>query len=73
MEPASAEPIRFTYEDYLGFPDDGRRHELIDGEHVVTPGSSIHGAPDLVVEIVSPSSRRTDEMTKRRLFDRSLP
>jgi len=37
MQPARAEPIRFTYEDYLGFPDDGRRHELIDGEHLVTP------------------------------------
>lgn len=129
MQPARAEPVRFTYEDYLGFPDDGRRHELIDGEHLVTPASTrrhqqlslrlangianhlivhpigevytapldvilsdtdvvqpdivfvsnerrevlgkwIHGAPDLAVEIVSPASRRTDEMTKRRLFDR---
>lgn len=129
MQPARAEPIRLTYEDYLGFPDDGRRHELIAGEHYVTPaptrrhqqlsgrlhqalanyldaqprgevyyapldvilsntdvvqpdllfvsnerrdrlGSSVHGAPDLVVEILSPSSRRTDEMTKRHLFDR---
>ena len=129
MQPARAEPTRFTYQDYLGFPDDGRRHELVDGEHIVTPapnvrhqelagrlflalgnylqshptgrvyfapldvilsdtdivqpdilfvsnersevvGNSIHGAPDLVVEIVSPSSRRADEVTKRRLFDR---
>ena len=29
--------IKFTYEDYLGFPDDGNRHEIIDGEHYVTP------------------------------------
>ena len=129
MQPARAEPIRFTYEDYLGFPDDGRRHELVDGEHVVAPaptrhhqelfgrlflalgnhlaahplgrvyaapidvilsdtdvvqpdivyvsnershvlGTWIHGAPDLAVEIVSPSSRRHDEVLKRRLFDR---
>ena len=28
---------RFTYEDYLLFPDDGRRHELIGGEHYVSP------------------------------------
>jgi Uma2 family endonuclease len=129
MQPARAEPIRFTYEDYLGFPDDGRRHELVEGEHVVTPaptrrhqelavrlllalgnylqahpighlypapidvilsdtdvvqpdivyvshersqvlGTWIHGAPDLAVEIVSPSSRRNDEVLKRRLFDR---
>lgn len=33
--------IKFTYEDYLLFPDDGRRHELIDGEHYVTPAPSI--------------------------------
>jgi Uma2 family endonuclease len=26
-----------TYEDYVSFPDDGKRHELIDGEHYVTP------------------------------------
>jgi Uma2 family endonuclease len=28
---------RLTYDDYLGFPEDGRRHELIDGEHFVAP------------------------------------
>jgi Uma2 family endonuclease len=129
MQPARAEPTRLTYEDYCQFPDDGRRHELIDGEHVVTPaptrrhqelsirvaaglfnhlaanprghvysapldvifsdsdvvqpdgvfvsnersevlGKWIHGAPDLAVEIVSLSSRRLDEATKRRLYDR---
>ena len=29
--------VKFTYEDFLLFPDDGRRHELIDGEHYVSP------------------------------------
>ncbi|WP_454062127.1 Uma2 family endonuclease [Candidatus Nitrospira salsa] len=29
--------LKFTYEDYLCFPDDGKQHELIDGEHYVTP------------------------------------
>ena len=29
--------VKLTYEDYLGFPDDGKRHELIDGEHYVSP------------------------------------
>ena len=24
---------KLTYEDFLLFPDDGQRHELIDGEH----------------------------------------
>lgn len=28
---------RFTYRDYVLFPDDGRRHELLGGRHVVTP------------------------------------
>ncbi len=32
--------VKFTYEDYLLFPDDGRRHELIDGEHYLTPSPS---------------------------------
>jgi hypothetical protein len=28
---------KLTYDDFLLFPDDGKRHELIDGEHYVTP------------------------------------
>ncbi len=28
--------VRLTYDDFLLFPDDGKRHELIDGEHYVT-------------------------------------
>jgi Uma2 family endonuclease len=30
-------PLKLTYEDYLYLPEDGKRHELIDGEHYVTP------------------------------------
>lgn len=120
---------KFIYEDYLLFPDDGRRHELIGGEHYVSPAprkkhqrsssrlshilgpfiddnglgflyaapfdvilsdedvvqpdllfvsrerSSIEkdegivGAPDLVVEILSESSRKTDESVKRKLYE----
>jgi len=29
--------VKLTYEDYVSFPDDGKRHELIHGEHYVTP------------------------------------
>jgi len=28
---------RLTYDDFLLFPADGRRHEIVDGEHYVTP------------------------------------
>lgn len=28
---------KFTYEDYQLFPDDGRRHEIIAGDHYMTP------------------------------------
>src|SRR5688572_16300798 len=28
--------VKLTYDDFVLFPDDGQRHELIDGEHYVT-------------------------------------
>ena len=35
--------VKLTYDDFLQFPDDGKRHELIDGEHYVTPSpNQIH-------------------------------
>jgi Uma2 family endonuclease len=34
---AAPRDSRLTYDDFLLFPDDGRRHEIIDGEHYVTP------------------------------------
>lgn len=123
--------VKLTYDDFVLFPDDGQRHELIDGEHYVTPtpvlkhqrivgnlfflirshlethrlgevfgapldvilskfdvvepdvlyvsserakeilGEWVHGAPDLVVEVGSPSTRKRDETIKRRLYERS--
>lgn len=123
-------PRKLTYEDYLGFPEDGRRHEVLDGDHFVTPSpntrhqkicsnlhrllsgfvherglgwvlpapcdvvlsdvdvaipdllylstchgerltkSCIQGPPDLVVEILSESTRRRDEITKKHLYER---
>jgi Uma2 family endonuclease len=35
MQPTAARKL--TYDDFLRFPDDGRRHELIEGDHYVTP------------------------------------
>lgn len=130
MKPA-VPGVKLTYEDYVQFPEDGKRHELIDGEHYVTPtpvrkhqavagnlfgliwsylqqrpigrvfpapfdvifsdydvvepdllyisneraqhietSPWVRGAPDLVVEIGSPSTRKRDETTKRRLYER---
>jgi Uma2 family endonuclease len=122
--------IKFTYEDYLLFPDDGRRHELIEGDHYMTPapsikhqqiamnlsralsnylatcrigrvyaapcdvvlsdtdvvqpdllvvlsanasiitGQNVRGAPNLLIEILSESTRKTDEIIKRKLYER---
>lgn len=119
---------KFTYQDYLLFPNDGKRYELIAGDRYVTPAprtkhqrisgnlygllfefvkknksgillsaptdvvlseldvvqpdllfvsrarasiiteDNIQGAPDLVVEILSESTRRTDEIIKRKLY-----
>lgn len=116
-----------TYEDYLGFPADGNRHELLEGEHTMTPAPSLYhqyaagklayyfqlqvkegvafgapidvilapstiaqpdvsyfgpakrelltrrgseGAPDIVVEILSPGSVRYDLGKKRELYAR---
>jgi Uma2 family endonuclease len=130
-QPAGAPDTRLTYRDFVLFPDDGRRHEIIDGEHYVTPSptrrhqelvgrlffeielflrehpgpgrvfvapfdvlftrwdvvepdllfiagdqadiltaENVQGAPALVIEILSPETRKTDEQAKRHLFDR---
>lgn len=128
----SARPdSRLTYDDFLLFPDDRQRHELIDGEHYVTPTPVLRhqrllgrlhlavaiylrahpehgevllspfdivfskwdivepdlmfiardqphilteknmiGAPALVVEILSPSTRKRDQTLKLRLFEK---
>jgi len=132
MPISSRSDLRLTYEDLLLFPDDGKRHELIDGEHYVTPtpllrhqrllgrlyiamaeyvrahpasgeallspfdivfskwdvvepdlmfiaGDQPHilteknivGAPALVVEILSPSTRKRDQTVKLRLFEKN--
>jgi Uma2 family endonuclease len=44
VRPASSGPtegVKLTYDDFLLFPDDGKRHELIDGEHYVTPSPNV--------------------------------
>jgi hypothetical protein len=39
--------MKLTYDDFLLFPDDGQRHELIDGEHYVTPSPNTRHQRDL--------------------------
>ena len=49
--PAAHVDTRLTYDDFVQFPDDGNRHELIDGEHYVTPSPEVrHQA--IVVRLV---------------------
>ena len=33
--------VKLTYDDFVHFPDDRKRHELIDGEHYVTPSPNM--------------------------------
>ena len=44
---------KLTYRDFVRFPDDGRRHELIDGKHYVT-ASPITRHARLCIRLVKP-------------------
>jgi Uma2 family endonuclease len=37
MNHSMTSTAKLTYEDYVKIPEDGRRHEIIDGEHIVSP------------------------------------
>jgi Uma2 family endonuclease len=39
--PAARADMRLTYDDFVLLPDDGKRHEIIDGEHYVTPSPNV--------------------------------
>ena len=38
---AATTGVKLTYDDFVLFPDDGKRHEIIDGEHYVTPSPNL--------------------------------
>lgn len=40
MSVVTPQGLKWTYEDYAKLPDDGSRHEIIDGKHVVNPSPS---------------------------------
>ncbi len=40
MSAEARQRIKLTYDDYVHFPDDGNRHEIIDGEHYMSPSPS---------------------------------
>jgi len=130
MAKQEIDSTHLTYDDYVQYPDDGKRHEIIEGDHYMTPAprrkhqrvsgrlfvalsgftasrrlgefyaapfdvvlsdenvvqpdllfisaaragisteDNIQGAPDLLVEIISETSRKKDEVTKRKLYER---
>jgi Uma2 family endonuclease len=39
--PRAGAAFKLSYDDYLGLPDDGNRHELIAGEHLVSPAPTL--------------------------------
>ena len=41
MSTPARSDTRFTYDDFLLFPDDGKRHEIIDGVHYVTASPNL--------------------------------
>ena len=50
---AGTRGVKLTYDDFLLFPDDGKRHELIDGEHFVTPSPNTkHQTVSMTLSIV---------------------
>lgn len=129
MAPAT-QVRKLTYDDFVEFPEDGMRHEILDGEHYMSPSpaakhqlvssnlqyllsrqvratragrvftapfdvllsthdivepdlifisaarmailteKNIQGAPDLLIEILSPGTRKRDEGLKRQRYEK---
>ena len=60
--------LRFTYEDYLLFPDDGKRHEIIEGEHYMAPAPYVrHQSISRNLEFIL--NRYVEEHDSGKIFD----
>ena len=60
--------VKLTYDDFVLFPDDGLRHELIDGEHYVTPSPNTRHQQVLLNLTMLIEQRLRDERTGRMFF-----
>ena len=60
-----------TYADYLGWPDDVRCELLVVCDMSKLSERGVRGAPDWVMEVVSPSNAAHDILTKRGLHERA--
>jgi len=60
--------VKLTYDDFVLFPDDGQRHELIDGEHYVTPCPNTKHQQILLNLTVLVANRLKQQPTGRVFF-----
>jgi len=59
--------IKYTYQDYLNLPDDGKRYELINGELVMTPApNTIH--QNIIVKMIYEIERFLQQQKIGKLF-----
>jgi Uma2 family endonuclease len=66
--PTTPHGTRLTYEDFLRLPDDGLRHEIIDGEHYVTPSPNLRHQELALRLAVSLSNHIDDRLDRGRVF-----
>lgn len=66
--PTTPHDTRLTYDDFLLLPDDGLRHEIIGGEHYVTPSPNLRHQ-DLVLRLgMSIGNHLEDRPDRGRVF-----
>jgi len=66
--PTTPHDTRLTYEDFLLLPDDGLRHEIIDGEHYVTPSPNLRHQQLVLRLAISIGPHLEDRPDRGQLF-----